>query len=103
MLDFRQDGKDLILKVYVQPRAAKNELAGFYQGALRIRLTAPPVEGAANEACRAFLAEKLGVSRSRVKIISGPHSRHKQVRISGMTSSQLACCHSLFLIPEHSR
>jgi hypothetical protein len=89
MLDFRQDGEDLILKVYVQPRAAKNELAGFYQRALRIRLTASPVDEAANEACRAFLAEKLGVSRSRVKIISGPHSRHKQVRISGMIGAQL--------------
>lgn len=85
----RQSGSDVILKVHVQPRAAKNELAGFYQDAIRIRLTAPPVEGEANEACRAFLAEKLGISKSQVKIISGLHGRYKNVKISGMTRMQL--------------
>ena len=68
MLKFRQDGEDLIIKIYVQPRSAKNELSGIYQGALRIRLTAPPVNETANEACRDFLAEKLRVSKSRIKI-----------------------------------
>ncbi|HBY04341.1 MAG TPA: hypothetical protein DEH07_07345, partial [Desulfotomaculum sp.] len=88
MLKLRHDGNDLIVKVYIQPRSAKNELAGYFQDALKIRLTAAPVEGEANEACRVFLAEKLGISKSRVKIISGLTNRHKQVKILGLTDSQ---------------
>ena len=88
MLKLRCDGNDLIVKIYIQPRAAKNELAGYFQDALKIRLSAAPVEGEANEACRVFLAEKLGISKSRVKIISGLTNRHKQAKISGLTDSQ---------------
>ena len=88
MLMLRYEGNDLIIKIYVQPRAAKNELAGYFQDALKIRLSAAPVEGEANEACRVFLAERMGISKSRVKIISGLTSRHKQVKISGFTDSQ---------------
>jgi len=89
MLDVRQDGRSVLFKVRVQPRASKNELAGFFEGALRIRLSAPPVAGAANEACRAFLAEKLGVPKSRVEIISGRTGRNKQIRVIGMSREQI--------------
>lgn len=69
------------LAVRVQPRASRNEIAGVHGGALRIRLQAPPVEGAANEALVAFLAEQLGVSRRHVRIVAGSQSRNKVVEV----------------------
>lgn len=88
-MDIRQDGNFLIFKVRVQPRAAKNELAGLFADALRIRINAPPVKGAANEVCCVFLAEKLGVPRSCVEIISGHGGRNKQVRVIGVSKKQI--------------
>jgi hypothetical protein len=83
-----QDGLDVLVAVRVQPRASRNKLvmAGTHprhsdpQG-ITIRLTAPPVAGAANAACCAFLAELLGLPRSRVVIARGESARHKLVRI----------------------
>jgi len=71
--------------VRVQPRAAKNEIIGEHGGALRLRLTAPPVDGEANKLCQAVLADWLGVPRSRVTIVAGLKSRNKTVRVSGIT------------------
>jgi uncharacterized protein (TIGR00251 family) len=73
------------LKVHVQPRASRNEIVGWREGALAVRLTAPPVEGAANRACRDFLAEALGVKRGDVELVSGEKSREKRFRINGLT------------------
>ncbi|HEX9565329.1 MAG TPA: DUF167 domain-containing protein [Gemmatimonadaceae bacterium] len=67
--------------VRVQPRAARNEIAGEHGGALRVRLQAAPVEGAANEALVKFLAETLDVPRRHVRIVSGAGSRNKIVEI----------------------
>lgn len=89
MLDVRQEGKAVLLKVRVQPRAAKNELAGLCDGALRVRVNAPPVEGAANEACRALLAKVLGVSKSSVEIVSGRSGRNKLVRVAGVDKERV--------------
>ena len=72
----------IILNLHVQPRASKNEVCGIRDNALRIRLTSPPVDGAANKLCREFLADLLDVSRSSVEIIAGETSRHKRVRIA---------------------
>ncbi len=69
------------LSVLVQPRASKNEIVGVHGGALKIRLTAPPVEGAANKACLDFLARLLGVRRSEMSIVGGHASREKKVFI----------------------
>jgi len=74
---------DLVLSVYVQPRASKNQLCGLVGDELKIRLTSPPVDGAANKLCREFLAELFDVSKSAVEIVSGETSRHKRLRISG--------------------
>ena len=74
---------DLVLSVYVQPRASKNQLCGLVGDELKIRLTSPPVDGAANKLCREFLAELFDVSKSAVEIVSGEASRHKRLRISG--------------------
>jgi uncharacterized protein (TIGR00251 family) len=78
-----------ILKVRVQPRASKNEIVGWHGGVLRIRLTAPPVEGAANKACRDFLAEALGVKRGDVELALGQKLREKLFRIMGLTEEEL--------------
>ena len=76
-----EDG--VILSIHVQPRASKNQICGIQGCALKIRLTSPPVEGAANKLCREFLADLFGVAKSYVDIISGESSRHKRVKICG--------------------
>jgi uncharacterized protein len=73
----------LLLKLVVQPRASKNQLAGLHNDALKIRLTTPPVEGRANKAVIAFLAKQLHLPKSAVAIKSGLQNREKQVIISG--------------------
>ncbi len=73
-----------LIPIRIQPRASKNEVALMEDGKLKIRLTAPPVDGAANEALIGFLAERLSIAKSRVEIISGRTGREKIVRISGM-------------------
>jgi uncharacterized protein (TIGR00251 family) len=73
--------------IYVQPRASKTEVSGMHDGLMRIRLAAPPVDGAANAALVAFIAERLDIARSRVRVISGLASRRKVVRVEGMTEA----------------
>ena len=73
------------LNVHVQPRAKRTEVVGWYGDAVKVRLAALPVSGAANEALVAFLAAELGVARSSVKIVAGRTSRHKHIAIPGMT------------------
>jgi hypothetical protein len=75
---------ETLLKVYLQPRSSKNEMAGPYRDGIKIRLTAPPVEGKANEALVRFLAKLLEISPSRIEIIKGHHGREKTVKISGL-------------------
>jgi hypothetical protein len=77
------------LSVRVQPRASRNEVAGLVGETLKIRLTAPPVEGAANDACLAFLAKLLDLAPSRLAIIQGERSRNKVVRITGLTQAEV--------------
>jgi len=77
------------LRVHVQPRASKSELIGWREGSLAIRLTAPPVEGAANKACRDFLADLLGVRRANVELISGDKSREKRFRVHDLEEAEL--------------
>ncbi len=75
--------------VRVTPRARKNEIAGEQGGALKIKLAAPPVEGAANAALCAFLAEELDVRKTAVTLIAGQTSRQKVVRVDGVTPEQV--------------
>ncbi len=73
------------IKVRVIPRAKKNEIIGFMaDGSLKIRLTAPPVDGKANQALIKLLANTLGVSTAQISISSGEHSRNKSVFIDGL-------------------
>ncbi len=78
-----EGGEPITLSVRIQPRASKNEIARMENGTIKIRLTAPPVDGAANEALIRFLADALSVPKSQVNIVSGHTSRDKIVRISG--------------------
>ena len=74
--------------VRVQPRAKQNHLTGFKEGVLQVRLTAPPVEGKANEVLVKFLADFLDVAKSRVSIERGLTGRNKTVIIEGMSQAQ---------------
>jgi uncharacterized protein (TIGR00251 family) len=80
-----ESGGRVRFSVRVQPRASRNEVAGLYGEALRVRLTAPPVDGAANTELVVFLSEIFAVARRSVKILSGESSRSKIVEIEGIT------------------
>jgi len=76
-------------QVKVHPRARKNAITGVVGDALKVALTAPPVEGKANEACIKFLAEFLQVPRSSVTIAAGESSRQKLIRVAGMKAAEV--------------
>ena len=78
---YRWDGEDLILDCHLQPKASRDEFAGLQGERLKIRLTAPPVDGKANALLQAFLAKAFGVARRQVRIEAGELSRLKRVRI----------------------
>jgi uncharacterized protein (TIGR00251 family) len=75
--------------VRVVPRASRNEIVGIHGDALKIRLTAPPVEGRANEALISFLAKRLGVRKRQVEIVAGATSRRKMIRVSGLSGQEV--------------
>jgi uncharacterized protein (TIGR00251 family) len=77
----------LRVNVHVQPRASRNEIAGLFGTALKVRLQAPPVEGAANDALVALFAERLGVPRRSVRVVAGASSRGKIIEIEGTTEA----------------
>jgi uncharacterized protein (TIGR00251 family) len=83
-LDARPHGGGVRVTVHVQPRAARTEIVGLHGTALKVRLNAPPVDGAANEALERFLAERFGVSRRAVRVIAGHASRTKIVDLDGV-------------------
>jgi len=73
-----------MLSVKLQPRASANEISGPLGAELRIKVTAPPVEAAANEALMKLLADRLGCGRGQVELVRGHHSRHKVVKLHGL-------------------
>jgi len=90
LFSFVRPGREgVIVEVTVQPRASRNELAGEHQGRLKVRLTAPPVEGEANSECVRFLARCLGVPKSSVEIIQGHRSRQKTLLVRGPAPEQV--------------
>ncbi len=82
-------GPHVTLSLRVQPRASRNAVVGWTGDSLNIRLTAPPVEGAANAACLAFLADLLDLPQSQLEILRGARSRTKVIRISGLTQDEV--------------
>jgi hypothetical protein len=88
---FAQDVADgCTLSVRVHPGARKNAVTGIHADAVKIALTAPPVDGKANEALIAFLAETLRLPRARIAIVAGITSRAKMVRITGKSATEVA-------------
>ncbi|MHB1862953.1 MAG: DUF167 domain-containing protein [Gemmatimonadaceae bacterium] len=84
-LDVRaRAGGGVRVSVHVQPRAARSEIAGVHGQALKVRLHAPPVDGAANEALVAFLADTFALPRRAVRIVSGHAGRAKIVELDGL-------------------
>lgn len=89
MIDYREEGGALVFAVRVAPRASKTAAAGTHDGALKVRVAAPPVEGAANEALSRFLAKAFGVPARAVEILGGHASKSKVVRVAGGRASEL--------------
>ena len=85
----RDDGDALVFEVRVAPRASRNRIVGVQDGALKVALTAPPVDGAANEALRKMLAKAFGVSKSSVEIVRGDRARTKLLRVQGADLAKL--------------
>ena len=83
-LDLRESVGGVTLRVRVQPRASKDALGGEREGALVVRLTAPPVDGAANEGLVRFLGKTLGVAPSALRVLTGATARSKVVAVSGL-------------------
>jgi uncharacterized protein (TIGR00251 family) len=77
------------LELCVQPRSSRNQIVGLQGSALKIKLTAPPVDGAANKLCCEFLARQLGLPRSTVELLSGETSRHKIVLLRDLDCWQV--------------
>ncbi len=89
MITVRDSSAGATFQVKVQPRAKKNAIVGEVGDALKLALTAPPLEGRANEACVAFLAELLNVPRSSVTIAAGQSSRKKIIRVAGIPAAEV--------------
>jgi uncharacterized protein (TIGR00251 family) len=84
MIPIRETETGVIFHIRVVPRASRSEVAGIQGDALKLRITAPPVEGKANEECIRLLAETLGVKKGQVTIIAGHASRTKTVVVAGI-------------------
>ncbi len=85
----RPQADGLLLAVKLQPRASMNEICGALGDELRIKVTAPPVDAAANEALLRFLAEVLDCPRSRIVLVRGHTSRHKSIRLQGLDAAMV--------------
>ena len=89
MIDFKEEGGAITFAVRVVPRASKTAAVGEHDGALKVRVAAPPVEGAANEELVRFLARELGVPVRAVQVVAGHSSKSKRVRAEGATAARL--------------
>jgi len=87
VLTVRAGADSVRFVVRVQPRASRSEIVGLHGDALKVRLSAPPVDGAANEALVELVADALGVAKRAVRIVSGQSSRSKTVEVEGVTAA----------------
>jgi len=87
MLKYSETEKGITFSIRVQTRASRSEIAGEIDGALKLRLAAPPVDGEANEECIRFLSKLLGIGKGQIEIVSGLASRNKIIRITGISSA----------------
>jgi uncharacterized protein len=85
-----QTPEGVVFSIHVQPRASRCEICPPKDGELRLRLTSPPVEDAANKQCVELIAKALGIAKSRVSIKAGAKSRHKVVKVEGVDGASVA-------------
>ena len=85
----RASGEAVLLAVKVTPRASRNAIGGLHGEAMKVKVTAPPVDSAANEALLTLLAEALDCPRQAVQLVRGTTSRHKQIAITGMKLEEI--------------
>ena len=85
----------VVFGIHVQPRASRCEICAPKDGELRLRLTSPPVEDAANRQCVELIAKALGIAKSRVTIKAGAKSRHKVVRVEGVDPGSLTSLYKI--------
>lgn len=78
-----------LLKLHVTPRGSKNEITGWREDVLCVKITAPPVDGAANAAIIKFIADSLKIRKSQIELVSGEKSREKVVSISGLSDADI--------------
>ena len=90
MINYSERDGSLTFNVRVVPRASRSEVVGEHDGALRVRIAAPPVDGAANEELVRLLARELGVSRSAIRITGGHTSKLKLISVTGVSPEALA-------------
>ena len=89
MIQFSEDNRGLTFAVRIVPRASRSEIAGEQSGALRVRIAAAPVEGAANQELIKLLAKSFKLPQKAVEIVSGAASKNKTVRIQGADATRL--------------
>ena len=83
-----QELKDgITFSIRVQPRSSKNEIIGIQSGSLKVKLTSPPIENAANQLCIKLFSQWLDINKSKIQIISGLKSRNKKIKIYGLNKS----------------
>lgn len=82
-------GDGVILNLLVQPRASRNQLMGVQGEELKVRLTSPPVEGAANALCIEYFAKLFRLPKSRLSLVAGERSRHKRLLIEGLSAAEM--------------
>ncbi|HPD60707.1 MAG TPA: DUF167 domain-containing protein [Thermodesulfobacteriota bacterium] len=88
-LDIRANESGVTFPVIVQPRSKKNGVVGFSEGALRVKVTAPPVEGAANEAVIELLSQTLRIKKSNIAILKMKTSRRKLIQCKGVSMNEM--------------
>lgn len=85
------------LRIRLTPRSGRNKIVRFEDGVLHVRVAAPPVDGAANSALLAFLAQQVGMRNTAFSIVSGSSSREKKVAIDGMTQGEMEALMTRFV------
>jgi uncharacterized protein (TIGR00251 family) len=88
-LQFRETAAGLEIRLHVQPRSKRCEISGIHNGALKVKVTAPPVDDAANRAIVDFFSTLLGISKSSLQIVSGLKSKDKKLQIKGISLASL--------------
>lgn len=89
MIDFTENDDSITFTVRVIPRASKSEVVGEFDGSLKVKIAAPPVDGAANEEVVKMIARAFGRTRAEVEILSGRTSKTKRLRVSGGSAKRL--------------